>query len=65
MLKGYGKGTGKSVLLREIIETLRKKHVYDAVAITASTGEIVFLSLFDRLLMYMYILFLDDRYRCL
>lgn len=33
-------GTGKSVLLREIIKTLRKKHkVPDAVAITASTGE--------------------------
>lgn len=36
------KGTGKSVLLREIIKTLRKKHAQDAVAITASTGEIVF-----------------------
>lgn len=35
------KGTGKSVLLREIIKTLRKKHIKtpDAVAITASTGE--------------------------
>lgn len=34
------KGTGKSVLLREIIKTLRKKYVKtpDAVAITASTG---------------------------
>ncbi|PPQ98949.1 hypothetical protein CVT24_003576 [Panaeolus cyanescens] len=33
-------GTGKSVLLREIIKTLRKLHVKnsDAVAITASTG---------------------------
>jgi PIF1 helicase. len=33
-------GTGKSVLLREIIKTLRKKHTKnpDAVAITASTG---------------------------
>ncbi|KAF8074739.1 PIF1-like helicase-domain-containing protein [Lyophyllum atratum] len=33
-------GTGKSVLLREIIRTLRKKHVKspDAIAITASTG---------------------------
>jgi ATP-dependent DNA helicase PIF1 len=33
-------GTGKSVLLREIIRTLRKKHVKnsDAVAVTASTG---------------------------
>ncbi|KAI5118403.1 hypothetical protein M0805_007537 [Coniferiporia weirii] len=33
-------GTGKSVLLREIIKTLRKKYVSapDAVAITASTG---------------------------
>ena len=33
-------GTGKSVLLREIVRTLRKKHVKtpDAVAITASTG---------------------------
>ncbi|KAJ7711439.1 PIF1-like helicase-domain-containing protein [Mycena metata] len=33
-------GTGKSVLLREIIKTLRKKHsrAADAVAITASTG---------------------------
>ncbi|KIK96042.1 hypothetical protein PAXRUDRAFT_338561 [Paxillus rubicundulus Ve08.2h10] len=33
-------GTGKSVLLREIIRTLRKKYVKspDAVAITASTG---------------------------
>ncbi|OCB88619.1 hypothetical protein A7U60_g4217 [Sanghuangporus baumii] len=33
-------GTGKSVLLREIIKTLRKKYVTvpDAVAITASTG---------------------------
>ena len=43
MLKDCGKGTGKSVLLREIIKTLRKKHAQDAVAITASTGEIVFL----------------------
>lgn len=36
----YFKGTGKSVLLREIIKTLRRKHVKspDAVAITASTG---------------------------
>ncbi|KAJ7864045.1 hypothetical protein B0H13DRAFT_1537625, partial [Mycena leptocephala] len=34
-------GTGKSVLLREIIKTLKKKHskANDAVAITASTGE--------------------------
>ncbi|KAG1746582.1 uncharacterized protein EDB91DRAFT_1049347 [Suillus paluster] len=33
-------GTGKSVLLREIIRTLRKKYVKspDAIAITASTG---------------------------
>lgn len=33
-------GTGKSVLLREIISGLRKKHVHspEAVAITASTG---------------------------
>ena len=33
-------GTGKSVLLREIIKTLRKKYVSipDAVAVTASTG---------------------------
>ncbi|KAK6350210.1 hypothetical protein TWF696_009930 [Orbilia brochopaga] len=32
-------GTGKSVLLREIITALRKEHKdYDAVAITASTG---------------------------
>jgi hypothetical protein len=33
-------GTGKSVLLREIIKTLRKKYVRapDAVAVTASTG---------------------------
>ena len=33
-------GTGKSVLLREIIKTLRKKYVKspDAVAVTASTG---------------------------
>jgi hypothetical protein len=63
MLKGCGKGTGKSVLLREIIKTLRKKHTQDAVAITASTGGIVFLGLFNRLLMY--IIFLDDRHRCL
>ena len=45
-LEGYVerscKGTGKSVLLREIIKTLRKKHTQDAVAITASTGERVF-----------------------
>ncbi|KII87390.1 hypothetical protein PLICRDRAFT_113165 [Plicaturopsis crispa FD-325 SS-3] len=35
-------GTGKSVLLREIIKTLRKKYVKspDAVAITASTGNL-------------------------
>jgi ATP-dependent DNA helicase PIF1 len=37
------KGTGKSVLLREIIKTLRKKYNSqkspDAVAVTASTGE--------------------------
>ncbi|KAL4065877.1 hypothetical protein J3A83DRAFT_326607 [Scleroderma citrinum] len=34
-------GTGKSVLLREIIKSLRKRHVKspDAVAITASTGK--------------------------
>ncbi|KAJ7464594.1 hypothetical protein FB451DRAFT_1042036 [Mycena latifolia] len=34
-------GTGKSVLLREIIKTLKQKHsrAADAVAITASTGE--------------------------
>ena len=33
-------GTGKSVLLREIIKTLRKKYVSipDAIAVTASTG---------------------------
>jgi hypothetical protein len=33
-------GTGKSVLLREIIKTLQKKYVRkpDAVAVTASTG---------------------------
>jgi hypothetical protein len=33
-------GTGKSVLLKEIIKAMRKKHVktIDAVAITASTG---------------------------
>jgi len=33
-------GTGKSVLLREIIKSLRKTHVKspDAVAVTASTG---------------------------
>lgn len=37
-------GTGKSVLLREIIKTLRKKYVSapDAVAITASTGLLSF-----------------------
>ena len=42
MLKGIG--TGKSVLLREIIKTLRKKNntASDAVAITASTGELMF-----------------------
>jgi ATP-dependent DNA helicase PIF1 len=35
-------GTGKSVVLREIIQTLRKKYpaAKDAVAVTASTGEI-------------------------
>ena len=33
-------GTGKSVLLREIIKNLRKKYISapDAVAVTASTG---------------------------
>jgi hypothetical protein len=33
-------GTGKSVLLRDVIKTLHKKHVRnpDAVAVTASTG---------------------------
>ena len=33
-------GTGKSVLLREIIKALHKKHMKkpDAVAVTASTG---------------------------
>jgi ATP-dependent DNA helicase PIF1 len=33
-------GTGKSVLLREVIKALHKKHVKnpDAVAVTASTG---------------------------
>ncbi|KAJ3721104.1 hypothetical protein C8R42DRAFT_581567 [Lentinula raphanica] len=36
-------GTGKSVLLREIIKSMKKKHkAVDAVAITASTGDIVF-----------------------
>ncbi|KAJ4469601.1 hypothetical protein J3R30DRAFT_3304081 [Lentinula aciculospora] len=36
-------GTGKSVLLREIIKTMKKKHkASDAVAITASTGNISF-----------------------
>ena len=37
-------GTGKSVLLREIIKTLRKKYVSvpDAVAVTASTGTFEF-----------------------
>ena len=36
-------GTGKSVLLREIIKTLRKVYVRtpDAVAVTASTGDLV------------------------
>lgn len=40
-------GTGKSVLLREIIKTLRKKYVSipDAVAVTASTGMLCFLVL--------------------
>lgn len=45
--KGFGGlqqiiGTGKSVLLREIIKVLRKKYITatDAVAITASTGEL-------------------------
>src|SRR5438067_6003080 len=34
------KGTGKSVLLREIITALRKKHIKDPerIAVTASTG---------------------------
>jgi hypothetical protein len=64
MLKGCGKGTGKSILLREIIKTLKRKYTQDVIAITASTGEIVFfLSFFDHLLMYIF--FLDDRYRCL
>ena len=38
-------GTGKSVLLREIIKVLRKKYVSipDAVAVTASTGVLNFL----------------------
>ena len=38
-------GTGKSVLLREIIKALRKKYVSipDAVAVTASTGTLNFL----------------------
>ena len=45
MLKGCAIGTGKSVLLREIIKTLKKKHTQDAVAITASTGKTVFLRL--------------------
>jgi len=47
MLKDCGIGTGKSVLLREIIKTLKKKHdkAQDAIAITASTGEIVFMAL--------------------
>lgn len=31
-------GTGKSVLLREMIKVLKKKYGYDQVAITASTG---------------------------
>ncbi|KAJ3878321.1 hypothetical protein F5051DRAFT_328170 [Lentinula edodes] len=36
-------GTGKSVLLREIIKTMKKKHKSsDAVAITASTGDSAF-----------------------
>jgi len=39
-MNGNATGTGKSVLLREIIKTLRKKFVKtpDAIAITASTG---------------------------
>ena len=40
MLLSHHAGTGKSVLLREIIKVLRKKYTKatDAVAITASTG---------------------------
>lgn len=39
------KGTGKSVLLREIIKALRRKYekTPDVIAITASTGNILFL----------------------
>jgi hypothetical protein len=42
-------GTGKSVLLREIIKTLRKKYVKspDAVAVTASTGIYTLLLLWE------------------
>lgn len=42
-------GTGKSVLLREIIKTLRKKYVksHDAVAVTASTGIYTLLLLWE------------------
>lgn len=41
-------GTGKSVLLREIIKSLRKKLVRmpDAVAVTASTGIYTQISIF-------------------
>lgn len=40
MFDGLSLGTGKSVLLREIVKTLRKKYVKypDSVAVTASTG---------------------------
>jgi len=53
-------GTGKSVLLREIIKTLHKQHVKspDAIAITASTGRYSF---FFALLTHIFILRL--RYR--
>lgn len=39
-MRSLNSGTGKSVLLREIIKVLKKKHskAGDAVAITASTG---------------------------
>ena len=54
-------GTGKSVLLREIIKALRKKYgsAPDAVAVTASTG--IYIFVYMRKLSHLHMI----RYCCL
>jgi ABC-type transporter Mla maintaining outer membrane lipid asymmetry ATPase subunit MlaF len=45
----YASGTGKSVLLREIIKAMRARYpsISEAVAITASTGQFSLSLLYD------------------